>query len=291
MSKFWHSSNPHNLIHNEWRTPIIFIIYYKLFLFEGDKKLKEQLRIPIEKLEEEPYASVICYPKASATELNERISEMKDHRITSVDFTGRNNAFSLPILGKGYVGVVIKANITGKIVALKIRRVDADRKGLQQEAQMLLKANSVQVGPKFHSVSKNCLLMELVNGELLPFWLNSFSEKNLLINILEDLLHQCRRLDSLGLDHGELSKAPKHIIINKKMKPIIVDFETASITRKVSNVTSVCQFLFLSYGPVGKTVMMLVGNRDRDKIIKVLKKYKNKKDDDNFNRILQACLH
>lgn len=260
-------------------------------MFAGDKKLKEHLRIPIENLKEDPFASVICYPRVSPDELFDRISEMKDQGITSVDFTGKNSAFSLPILGKGYVGVVIKAKINRKILALKIRRVDADRISLQHEAQMLLKANSVQVGPKFYSFSKNCLLMELIDGELLPFWLNSFSKKNILQNIFKDLLHQCRRLDRLGLDHGELSKAPKHIIINKKTKPIILDFETSSISRKVSNVTSICQFLFLSYGPVGKTANMLLGKRDRGKIIKALKKYKNKKDEENFKCILQTCLY
>ena len=247
--------------------------------------------IPIENLMKEPYASVICYPKPTPEELFDRISEMKDQGITSVDFTGRNSAFSLPILGKGYVGVVIKARIHKKILALKIRRVDADRKSLQHEAQMLLKANSVQVGPKFYSASKNCLLMELIDGELLPFWLNSFSEKKVLQNMCKDLLYQCRRLDSLGLDHGELSKAPKHIIIDKKIKPIIVDFETSSITRKVSNVTSICQFLFLSKGLVGKTANILIGKRDRSKIIKALKKYKNKKDEENFEYIIQTCIY
>lgn len=221
----------------------------------------------------------------------DRISELQEHGISSVDFTGKNSVFSLPILGKGFVGIVIKANIDRNTVAVKIRRVDASRKELQHEAKMLLEANSVQVGPKFQSVSKNCLLMELINGNLLPLWLKSHSEKRFVKSVFKDLLNQCRRLDRLGLDHGELSKAPKHIIIDKKMKPYIFDFETASNTRNVSNVTSICQFLFLSYGPVGKTALKILGNRNRNKIIKVLKKYKTKKTNENFNLVLQACLY
>jgi putative serine/threonine protein kinase len=220
----------------------------------------------------------------------DRISELQEHGITSVDFTGNSSAFCLPILGKGFVGIVVRANIDGKTVAVKIRRVDASRKELQHEAKMLLDANSVQVGPKFQSVSKNCLLMELIDGNLLPFWLKSVPKKRLVKSVFKDLLNQCRRLDKLGLDHGELSKAPKHIIIDKKMKPYIVDFETASNTRNVSNVTSICQFLFLSYGPVGKTALKMLGNKDRSKVIRVLKKYKTKKTNENFNLILQAFL-
>jgi putative serine/threonine protein kinase len=249
------------------------------------------LGIPIENLKDDPYASVICYPRAESTELNDRLSELRMHGITSVDFTGKNNAFGLPILGKGFVGIVFKANIDGKTVALKIRRIDSSRKDLQHEAKMLLFANSVEVGPKFQSVSKNCLLMDLIDGNLLPFWLKSFPEKRAVKKVFRDLISQCRRLDKKGLDHGELSKAPKHIIINKKMKPFIVDFETASISRTVSNVTSICQFLFLNYGSVGKIAVKILGNIDRNKIIKALKKYKTKKTNDNFTLILQACLY
>ena len=62
----------------------------------------------------EPYASAICYPRSDSTELNQRISELKAHGITSVDFIGKNHAFKLPILGKGFVGIVVKAYIQKK---------------------------------------------------------------------------------------------------------------------------------------------------------------------------------
>ena len=154
---------------------------------------------------------------------------------------------------------------------------------------MLKLANSVDVGPKFHSVSKNCLLMELIDGNLLPFWLESYTKKRDVKKVFRNLLEQCKQLDIIGLDHGELSKAPKHIIINKKMKPYIVDYETASNTRIVSNVTSICQFLFLSYGPVGTAASKILGDLDRRKIIQALKKYKTKKTNENFKLVLQAC--
>lgn len=207
-----------------------------------------------------------------------------------MDFIGKNNAFNIPILGKGYVGTVIKAYIKGKAFAVKIRRVDANRKELQNEARMLLLANSVQVGPKFHGVSKNCLVMEFINGNFLPLWLNFCSEMRMMKRVLEEVLVQCHRLDKLGLDHGELSKAPKHVIINNNLQPFLIDFETASIKRAVSNVTSICQFLFLGYGEVGKRVFKIIGVRDRDKIINTLRKYKSEKSNKNFVGIIQSCL-
>lgn len=207
-----------------------------------------------------------------------------------MDFIGENNAFNIPILGKGYVGIVIKAYIRGRAFAAKIRRVDANRKELKHESRMLLLANSVQVGPKFRGVSKNCLVMEFIDGNFLPLWLNLCSERKLIKRVLKEILSQCYRLDKLGLDHGELSKAPKHIIINNYNQPFLIDFETASTKRVVSNITSICQFLFLGYGEVGKRVFKIIGIRNRDKIINTLRKYKNEKSDENFNVVIQTCL-
>jgi putative serine/threonine protein kinase len=180
--------------------------------------------------------------------------------------------------------------VDGQKVALKIRRVDADRLGLQHEAQMLAKANAVQVGPRFMGVSKNFLLMQLIDGYLLPNWLDAHKEKEHVRGVVNDLLEQCWRLDNGGLDHGELSKAPKHIIVDRQLKPWIVDFETASVNRKTANVTSVCQFLFTSGGAVARAVAEVLGERKREDIIWALRLYKKDRTRENFNRVVQVCL-
>ena len=118
------------------------------------------IKVLTENLIVEPYASVLCYPKASEVELQSRLMELREHGVKAVEFAGKASAFNVAVLGKGFVGIVIVAYLDGKRVALKIRRVDADRLGLQDEARMLAKANSVQVGPKFIGVSKNFLLMQ-----------------------------------------------------------------------------------------------------------------------------------
>lgn len=108
--------------------------------------------------------------------------------------------------------------------------------------------------------------------------------------VLREILEQCWRLDRIGLDHGELSHAPKHIIINENDEVFIVDFETASINRKPSNVTSVCHFLFIS-GIAGKVVER-TGKFDKEQIVKALKRYKHDSNRENFVKVLEACgLH
>ena len=252
--------------------------------------MKTAVIVLTEKLDAEPYASVLCYPRASEAELESRLEELRGHGVTAVEFVGGASAFNVPVLGKGFVGIVVTAHAGGERVALKIRRVDADRAGLEHEAQMLAKANSVQVGPKLIGVSKNFLLMQLVEGWLLPEWLSEHKEKRLVRCVLNDVLEQCWRLDSVGLDHGELSKAPKHIIIDKQQTPFLVDFETASVDRKPANVTSVCQFLFTSHGAVAKAVAEVFGEVNREEAIGVLRRYKNERSRENFNRVLRVCL-
>ena len=243
-----------------------------------------------ENLKMEPYASAICYPRASEDVLENRIDELRRHGVTALEFTGEASVFNLPVLGKGFVGIVAIAYLEELRLALKIRRVDTDRAGLEHEAQMLAKANSVQVGPKLLGVSKNFLLMQLVEGCLLPTWLSSQREKEEVRVVLSEVLEMCWRLDSIGLDHGELSEASKHIIINKQHKPFIVDFETASLDRRPANVTSVCHFFFTSHGAIAKAVMDVLGEVNRAEAIDALRRYKNERKRDNFDDVLRVCL-
>ena len=243
-----------------------------------------------ENFKEEPYASILCYPRVSDAELQNRLGELREHGVIALEFAGKTSAYNVPVLGKGFVGIVVIAHLDGQRVALKIRRVDADRLGLQHEAQMLAKANSVHVGPKLRGVSKNFLLMQLIDGAVLPEWLDANKEQAHVRGVLNDVLEQCWRLDTAGLDHGELSKAPKHILVDEQQKPWIVDFETASVNRKVSNVTSVCQFLFTSGNAVARAVAEVLGAVNREEIICALRLYKKERTRENFSRVVQACL-
>jgi putative serine/threonine protein kinase len=250
--------------------------------------LKKAFKITLENLGEEPYASVICYPKPSKTELKVRLKELRKLSVKALEFSGEKQAFNIPVLGKGCVGIVIIAYINGEKAALKIRRVDADRTQMQHEAEMLKKANSLRVGPSLLGASKNFLLMQFIDGVLLPKWLEKQRGKAQVRKVLREVLEQCWRLDKVGLEHGELSHAPKHIIIDQRDEPFIVDFETASVNRKMSNVTSICQFLFIS-GVVAEEVAENLGRKDKKAIIEALRCYKNDRTRENFERVLVAC--
>jgi putative serine/threonine protein kinase len=252
--------------------------------------LKPPITVPVEALIEEPYASIVCYPRTNPTEIQERIEELRRLSVSAVEFAGKTSASNIPVLGKGYVGVVVIAHAKGQRVALKMRRIDADRPDFTHEAKMLQKANAIGVGPKFIAVSKNFMVSQLIDGDLLEDWLETQHDKELIRKVLVDILEQCWRLDENGLDHGEISKAPKHLLVDKADKPFIVDFETASIMRGVINVTSVCQFLFMGNSRAAKMLNEVFGVKNKLELIAALKNFKKNRNRENFEGLIKFCL-
>ena len=246
--------------------------------------------VPVSELQEEPYASVLCYPKATPNQIQGRLEELRKLGVKAIEFSGKAKAFTLPVLGKGYVGIVAVAHVGCERLALKMQRVDSDRESLDHEAELLVLANGVNVGAKFVGATKRFLLMQLVDGDLIEVWLENHKDAALTRKLLLDILEQCWRMDEIGLDHGELSKAPKHLLVDGSDKPFIVDFETASTRRNSSNVTSVCQFLFQGNSNVCKAVAEVIGEMDRTKMVEALKLYKKNRNRVNFQGILEVCL-
>jgi putative serine/threonine protein kinase len=250
--------------------------------------LRKAFIVPIEKLAQgTAYAETLCYPKPKKGELKKRLKELRTLGITALEFRGPKQVSNVSVLGKGCVGIVVMAHVNRKKAALKVRRLDADRSMMRHEAEMLEKANSVKVGPKLLGYTSNMVLMQFVNGFLLPEWLRKRVGKVQVKKVLRDVLEQCWLLDRIGLDHGELSHAPKHVIVDRANRPVIVDFETASLNRRPANVTSICQFLFIS--DIAGEVARKTGDKDKKTMIKALRFYKKCRNRESFETVLKAC--
>lgn len=248
--------------------------------------------VPVESLLDSKYGQIICYPKCDLEMLRRRVEEIIKLGIRTMLFMGDKTIDGIPVLGKGYVGIVVAALLRERhVVALKILRADAEPKRLLHEAEMLRIANSVNVGPKLLGYSENFLVMEYIEGSLLPKWIEEREkdEKNAckrLCTVLRDILEQCWRLDSIGLDHGELSWADKHIIVDAHDKPYILDFETASNKRRTANVTSISQYLFI-WGRIAEKITKKFTYIDRGELIQALRAYKREKTRKQFENILR----
>jgi putative serine/threonine protein kinase len=244
--------------------------------------------VPLSKLAKEPYSSILGYPKATRGELSKRIAELKKLGIKGVSFTGATILNNIPVLGKGYVGVVVLSNQGKKTVALKIRRIDSSRSEMQSEAKLLRLANEVDVGPKLLDSSKNFIIMEYLEGKKIIDWIRDLKGKGSAAKLratIRKVLEDCYGLDKIRLDHGELSHIHKHVVVGKKT--CIVDFESASVNRRTSNVTSATQSIFIGSG-IANLVKKIIKVPNRKELIASLKKYKNDQSRENFEGVLQV---
>jgi predicted Ser/Thr protein kinase len=74
------------------------------------------------------------------------------------------------------------------------------------------------------------------------------------------LFRQAKKLDAIGLDHGQLGGKGKNILVKKNGKPIIIDFEKASDHRRVHNQTQLEAFLFKNpHSGIAKRIRALLG--------------------------------
>lgn len=244
--------------------------------------------IPIKKLENEPYSTILGYPEATKRQLKSRISELEKLKIKSISFTGSSTVNNLKILGKGYVGVVVLAKKGRKLIALKIRRTDSQRKEMRNESILLKEANKVNVGPKLLGASKNFVLMEFLDGPRIGDWIDGLkgegSAKRLKL-VIQNILEDCYKLDQIGFDHGELSCIAKHFIVTRS-GPVMIDFESSSTKRRVSNVTSASQAIFIGSG-ISKKVNQIFKTPKKKEIIDLLREYKNKQTRDSFEGLLK----
>lgn len=248
----------------------------------------KQSFIPIKKLIKEPYSNILGYPKASSHQIQSRISELEKLKIKSISFVGQTTIGNLQILGKGYVGVVVLAKKGNNVIALKIRRTDSQRNKMQNEAKLLKLVNTVNVGPKLYGVSKNFLIMEYLEGDKIEDWIQNLQgtgSSKKLKSVVRTVLEDCYRLDQMGFDHGELSSISKHVIIGKS-RTTIIDFESSSVNRRVSNVTSVTQAIFIGSG-IAKKVQRIYRIPQKQKIIDVLRIYKQEQTRKSFDDILK----
>ena len=134
--------------------------------------------------------------------------------------------------------------------------------------------NGHNIGPKLIEYGKDYMIYEFINGTRILDYLKKVDKKDK-NRVIKNALLQCRILDKLKIDKYEMNNPYKHILIGKQIK--MIDFERCKFVEKPKNVTQFCQFI------VSKKVGL---NVNRNKLIKILKEYKNNQNDKNFKSIL-----
>ncbi|HVX02625.1 MAG TPA: RIO1 family regulatory kinase/ATPase [Nitrososphaera sp.] len=233
-------------------------------------------------------AKVLTYPSGDDKEYTARLAELESLGVTAVFAGGRTVIGGTNIAGKGCVGLVVRAKVRGMATAtcaLKVRRTDANRPDMLDEVKYHRIANSAGVGPRLVGHSNNFILMEFVQGVTIAEWAHDKTIDSAKASaVARSVLEQCYALDRAGLDHGELSHADKHVIVDDTQATII-DFESASTRRKASNVSAAGQSLLVS-GAIADALEQVLSSCDREATIGALRKYKHGQSRENFDAIL-----
>ncbi|MGR3274826.1 serine/threonine protein kinase [Acaryochloris marina NIES-2412] len=244
--------------------------------------------VPLTEFLQSPQRRLLVYPNDVVG--CDRISELSDLGITEIYDWGPKLIQGWHCLGLGYCGLVLLAQGQGQQVALKVRRTDASRPSFAQEASMLTLANTQQVGPQLLGNSSNFLLMDHVVGQPLLTWLQETCSltRATLQSHLTQLLWQAFQLDQVGLDHGNLRCVTGHSMVTTQ-GPVLLDFSSASTTRRLANVTSLTQGLFW-----GTTIAPLLVphwfHPDKQHCIERLRHYKHHPTTENFQRLLDLLF-
>jgi putative serine/threonine protein kinase len=208
---------------------------------------------------------------------------------------GRSKIGRFGIVGRGCVSTVVKAKLESEkeIVALKIRRADANRVDMDHDFELQKYANSFGIGPRAISASKDLFAMQFIDATKMGKWAGSLktrTPKKPTRALIRNVLEQCYLLDVNSLDHGELSNPSKHVLLWKKEPRItIIDYESASRNRRVSNVTAVASFFFLSGGHSAKIQKILSLREKRfskKRFIRMLHDYKDRPKKERLEDIL-----
>ena len=227
---------------------------------------------------------LLTYPLFDEKTFDRRMRELSSMDINSLFSFGNVQLQKANIIGKGSVGLVTLVKHKNKLLALKIRRTDANRMNMYDEVLYQSLANSIGIGPFLVNFSENFILMEYIKGSNIERWYNLQTSNKKLLRCTNAILQQCFLLDCLKLDHGQLSRLDRHIVVSPNGLPTILDFETSSTKRRSSNVTSVSQSIFL-HGPIHTKLGDAI-NKERTDIIKSIKEYKKHMNHEKFQRIL-----
>jgi len=186
---------------------------------------------------------------------------------------------------KGKRGFVFTGLFKSKKIAIKIKNPESKAiLRINNEIEYLKILNIKNIGPKLLFSDKNFLVYEFVDGDSIMDYLKN-NKKDNIKKIIKKIMGQMFVMDKLKINKEEMSHPQKHIIIDKKNKPILIDFERTHYVLKPSNVTQFSDFL------ISNNIIKIFKNNkidiNKNKIINAAKQYKKQQNKENFNNILK----
>ena len=209
----------------------------------------------------------LCYPSSSEDCIRRRLEELRSLGVVEV----------LGLLGKGHAAVVLEVRLSdGTPAAVKVLRLDSKRTDLTGECRVAERA--YPVAPRVYSCSGEFIVMELVRG---------YPAAEVLVSegfgypYVVKVLAAGRWLDVRGVDHRELSRAHKHVVIDRAGAVRILDYESAAVVERSCNICRLLSWLARLRG----VEMEVLGE-----VLNLLRNYKKAESEDLRRELFKEIL-
>src|SRR5207244_7234766 len=120
-------------------------------------------RVPVSAIIRTPCIRVLTYPKVSLPAARSRVSQLEKLGVRRLIFEGKSKIGSLGILGIGTVSVVVRSVVGEEVLALKIRRADANRPGMKVKIELTRLTKRRAIGDSAVSYSKDLRLINCID--------------------------------------------------------------------------------------------------------------------------------
>jgi release factor glutamine methyltransferase len=189
---------------------------------------------------------------------------------------------NIRFLAQGHRGIIYTGSWKGNTIAIKGENPEsAAINRMKHEAAMLKTLNKQGIGPHLLYAGDRFFIYRFVSGTFIEDYIESHKAA-MIRKILSKVLEQLALLDKLGIRKSEMTHPPKHIIVQKNAKPVLIDFERARYTSKPDNVTQFCQYL-IHLRPMLKKKGIDI---DQDTLVTAARAYSKSKDPAIVRRLL-----
>ena len=197
---------------------------------------------------------------------------------------GSKHLKDIKFFAKGKRGIVYKADYLEKKVAIKVESPMSKAVArIKNEINMLKELNRYGIGPEFYFSDTTWFVMDFIEGERIIDFLKNASARHArqaVINVLKQLFE----LDYLGINKEELNHPYKHIIIDRNLHPVLIDFERAKKTINPKNISQFVQFL------ISKKINLILDEKriyiNKRKMLEIVNSYKKNLDKEHFQSII-----
>ncbi len=199
---------------------------------------------------------LLDYPRGNPEEGKKRFNLLNSYGVRNLSF-----------VAKGYRGIVLKGELYGKPVAVKLPRSDVPKQNLPEKECAFLKhldkcLKEKNPAPSPLLCTSDFLVVEWIEGIPLSKAYRVFGKPVILF-----ALESCYLLDSCGVEHSEI-KGEKHLIYDGK-RVRIIDFESAKFKDKPRNLLQ-----FIGYHILRRKELLEEFGVDKGELLSLIDRYK-----------------